>query len=170
MTKSECYSQICTCEAAIEEDRRKIRELEEKIAVYEQTYGRVERGQENRGDFCAGHSRKINWTKESFPRVRYIDCYVRDMTEYLQGEEYVKANSSFEDAKDTLQRKKQNASDKVDELYEDIRQRQNRISQLQDEIREIERREAEERRREEERRRQEGSRKRSMAAAAGGRR
>lgn len=45
MTKSECYSQISTCNAGIEEDQKKIREWEEKIDLYENTNRRLERGQ-----------------------------------------------------------------------------------------------------------------------------
>lgn len=51
MTKSECYSQISTCNAGIEEDQKKIREWEEKIDLYENTNRRLERGQENMADF-----------------------------------------------------------------------------------------------------------------------
>lgn len=42
MTKSECYSQISTCNAGIEEDQKKIREWEEKIDLYENTNRRCE--------------------------------------------------------------------------------------------------------------------------------
>ena len=75
MTKSECYSQIALCNAEIEEDRRKISSLEEKIALYEQIYRRVERGQENMGDFCSAHSRKINRTIGGIPRPKKVLKY-----------------------------------------------------------------------------------------------
>ena len=85
MTKSECYSQISTCNAGIEEDQKKIREWEEKIDLYENTNRRLERGQENMADFCSCHSRKIRQTRDYFPQVKYVEGYVQDMTEYLQG-------------------------------------------------------------------------------------
>ena len=89
MTKSECYSQISICNAGIEEDQKKIREWEEKINLYENTNRRLERGQENMADFCSCHSRKIRQTRDYFPQVKYVEGYVQDMTEYLQGAEYI---------------------------------------------------------------------------------
>ena len=165
MTKSECYSQISICNAGIEEDQKKIREWEEKINLYENTNRRLERGQENMADFCSCHSRKIRQTRDYFPQVKYVEGYVQDMTEYLQGAEYNSVNGKFDGAIATINRKKQEAISEIEKLNEDIRNKQNRIVQMQEEIREIERREAEERLREEERRREEQRARNSRMAS-----
>ena len=116
MTKSECYSQISTCNAGIEEDQKKIREWEEKIDLYENTNRRLERGQENMADFCSCHSRKIRQTRDYFPQVKYVEGYVQDMTEYLQGAEYNSVNGKFDGAIATINRKKQEAISEIEKL------------------------------------------------------
>ena len=120
MTKSECYSQISICNAGIEEDQKKIREWEEKINLYENTNRRLERGQENMADFCSCHSRKIRQTRDYFPQVKYVEGYVQDMTEYLQGAEYNSVNGKFDGAIATINRKKQEAISEIEKLNEDI--------------------------------------------------
>ena len=106
MTKSECYSQISICNAGIEEDQKKIREWEEKIDLYENTNRRLERGQENMADFCSCHSRKIRQARDYFPQVKYVEGYVQDMTEYLQGAEYNSVNGKFDGAISTEKNRK----------------------------------------------------------------
>ena len=107
MTKSECYSQISTCNAGIEEDQKRSGNGKKKIDLYENTNRRLERGQENMADFCSCHSRKIRQTRDYFPQVKYVEGYVQDMTEYLQGAEYNSVNGKFDGAIATINRKKQ---------------------------------------------------------------
>ncbi len=105
MTKSECYSQISICNAGIEEDQKKIRGMGRKIDLYENTNRRLERGQENMADFVLVIAGKSVRQEIIFRRVKYVEGYVQDMTEYLQGAEYNSVNGKFDGAIATINRK-----------------------------------------------------------------
>ena len=60
MTKSECYSQISTCNAGIEEDQKKRSGNGKKKLIFMRIRTDAWNGdRKNMADFCSCHSRKI---------------------------------------------------------------------------------------------------------------
>lgn len=146
MGKEALYARIRSCRREIELHQDEILELEKKIELYELIQEKVERGADNLRDFCSYQNEKARSIKNRHPRVKFVDGYTEDMTEYLQGQEFHRVINEFISAGNKLKNKCEMAIEQIESLRRTIHRLEEEIWWSEGEIREIERREEEARR------------------------